>query len=84
MATPLSLNERASKCLWFILYREAYIYLIWGKELGTEIEIHILLSSWYVGKVGPGIDIFNLLDKIHDISELDQIKYVYQKKDPLN
>ena len=49
-----------------------------------EIEIQILLYWQFVGKVGPGTDMFGPIDQRHNLSELDQTKYVFRKMDPLN
>ena len=64
---------------WFLSlssYREPDSYLISDKDGGARIKIHILLYSRFFGKLGPGTDVFDIIDQRHEILELDQFFFI--------
>ena len=72
----MSLNQRVSGCL--------FSGCNGNQTTGPDIEIQIIQSSKFVVKVGPGTDMFGLIDQQQNLSELDQTKDVFRKMDPLN
>ena len=62
------LNEGAHESLSYGPYRELDSYLIPDKDMGAEIESHIILSSRFSGKLVPLTDIFDILNQCHDLS----------------